>query len=224
MTLALWLPTPTVSLPRVSPLPAPRTAQTPVAFTSGGNPLLQPELSKSQTIGAVWSPTFVENLNFSLDWWKIRIADTIVADSPTQILNDCYISGITSRCSPALFTRDAALGYHVVSFGGRNAGFRKVEGFDFDVAYRLPTENWGNFSVVSNSTYTAKDYTVSTNDPRQALSSVGFTSTFRIRSNLNLGWEYGRVRHELDRPLLLVDEGRLHLPRSWRKRSQPRVQ
>ena len=167
-------------------------SQTPVAFTSGSNPTLQPEVSKSQTIGAAWSPSFVEGLYFSLDWWKIRIADTIVADSPTQILNDCYVSGIASRCSPQLFTRDPALGYiNFLSFGGRNAGFRKVEGFDFDVSYRLKTENWGEFRVLSNTTYTAKDYFVSTNDPRLAISGVGFTSTFRIRSNLNLGWQKG---------------------------------
>lgn len=167
-------------------------AQTPVAFLSGSNPTLQPEVSKSQTIGAAWSPSFVDGLYFSVDWWKIRIADTIVADSPTQILNDCYVAGIASRCSPQLFTRDPTLGYiNFLSFGGRNAGFRKVEGFDFDATYRLQTERWGNFRVGSNTTYTAKDYFVSTNDPRRAISGVGFTSTFRVRSNLNLGWEKG---------------------------------
>ncbi|MBL8256568.1 iron complex outermembrane receptor protein [Pseudoxanthomonas japonensis] len=173
------------------PAGSPNT-QTPIAFTSGSNPLLTPELSKSQTLGAVWSPSFIEGLNISLDWWKIRIGDTIVTDSPTQMLNDCFIQGITSRCSPTLFTRDAALGYvNFLSFGNRNAGFRKVEGFDFDVAYRWSTENFGNFNVSSNTTYTAKDYFVSTNDPTYATSGVGFTSAFRIRSNLGVNWQMG---------------------------------
>jgi iron complex outermembrane recepter protein len=166
-------------------------SQTPVAFTSGSNPLLTPELSKGQTIGAVWSVPWIEGLNFSVDWWKIRIGDTIVADSPTAILNDCYVQGIASRCSPQLFTRDPVLGIPTVTFGGRNAGFRKVEGFDVDWSYRWNTADWGTFSVNQNTTYTAKDYFVSTNDPRVALSSVGFTSTFRIRSNLNIGWQMG---------------------------------
>ncbi|MFD0739301.1 TonB-dependent receptor domain-containing protein [Lysobacter koreensis] len=176
-----------------NPAGAPNT-QTPVAFTSGSNPTLTPELSKSQTIGAVWSPSFVEGLNIALDWWKIRIADTIVADSPNNILNDCYVQGITSRCSPALFTRDPALGIPTVTFGGQNAGFRKVEGFDFDVSYRFQTESMGNFTVASNSTYTAKDYFVSTNSPTYATSNVGFanaSTAFRVRSNLNVGWTMG---------------------------------
>lgn len=166
-------------------------AQTPVAFTQGSNPLLQPEVSKSQTIGAVWSPTFVEGLNVALDWWKIRIAETIVADTPTAILNDCYVQGITSRCSSQLFTRDASQGFvNFMLFGDRNAGFRKAEGFDFDVSYRWSTD-YGNFGFTSNSTYTSKDYFVSTNDPRIPLSGVGFTSQFRIRSNTGLSWDLG---------------------------------
>ncbi len=60
----------------------------------------------------------------ALDWWKIRIDNTIVADTPTTILNDCYVQGIASRCLPALFTRDGALGFPVVTFGNRNAGYR----------------------------------------------------------------------------------------------------
>lgn len=173
-----------------NPAGAPNT-QTPVAFTSGSNPTLTPETAVSKTLGVVWSPEFVEGLNLSLDWWNIRIENTIVADGPTTILNDCYIQGIASRCSPLLFTRDPALFYPTVSFGGRNAGYREVEGFDFDIAYRLATENWGSFSATSNSTYTSSDVFISTNDPRVPLSSVSFGSQFRIRSNFNLGWQMG---------------------------------
>lgn len=166
-------------------------AQTPVPFTQGANPLLTPEESKSQTIGFVWSPSFAEGLNLALDWWKVRIANTIVADSPNSILNDCYVQGIASRCSSALFTRDPVLGIPTVSFGQQNAGFRKIEGYDFDISYRWSTDKWGSFSVVSNSTYTSKDFFVSTNAPTYATSAVGLNSQFRLRSNLNLGWEYG---------------------------------
>jgi len=170
-------------------------AQTPIAFTSGSNPTLQPETSVSKTLGVVWSPEFVEGLNVSLDWWNIRLENTIVGDAPSTILSDCYIQGIASRCAPALFTRDPVTGIPTVSFGGRNAGFREAEGFDFDIGYRYATDSWGSFSAVSNSTYTTSDVSVSTNDPRHPLSSVGFagsaSTTFRVRSNLNLGWEMG---------------------------------
>ena len=94
--------------------------QTPIPFLSGSNPNLTPETSESKTLGLVWSPGFAEGLNLSLDWWNIRIENTIVADSPTTILDDCYIRGIAvalRRCRRT-FTRDPVTGQITyLSFG-----------------------------------------------------------------------------------------------------------
>ena len=169
-------------------------SQTPVAFTSGSNPLLVPEVSKSQTMGFVWSPgedklcrgaergcRLVEDPHRRHDRGGLPDRD------PQRLLHPGHCQPVFAE----LFTRDPAQGYvNFMSFGNRNAGFRKVEGFDVDVSYRFKTDV-GDFSVVSNSTYTASDYFLSTNDPRVPLSNVGFTSSFRIRSNLNVGWEWG---------------------------------
>ncbi len=166
--------------------------QTPVPFTSGSNPTLTPETAVSKTLGVVYSPDFVPGLTLGLDWWKIRIENTIVGDSPTTILEDCYIQGIASRCSPALFVRDPSQGnIPIVTFGGRNAGYREVEGYDLDLSYRFATDNWGAFNVGSTTTYTSSDIGISTNDPQFPVSSIGLGTDFRIRSNLNVGWEIG---------------------------------
>jgi iron complex outermembrane recepter protein len=175
--------------------------QTPIAFTQGSNAALTPELSKSQNIGFVWSPTFAEGLNIALDWWKIRISETIVTDTPTNMLNDCYVLGIAERCVAPVdglpgFTRDPVTGIPTVSFAQVNAGFRKVEGFDFDIAYRWKTANWGSFNASINSTYTSKDYFVTTDTPQYATSGVGIFpgfQTFRVRANGNLSWDMGPV-------------------------------
>jgi len=183
-----------------TPAPA-RNMQTSVPFTSGANPNLQPEESRSQTLGFVWSPEFIEGLSVGMDWWKIRIGNTIVADSPTDMLNDCYIQGIASRCAAPVgtapgFTRDLGQGgIPVVRFARRNSGYRKAEGVDMDISYRWNTQRFGAFSVTSSSTYSINDYSISTNDPRHAISSVGVAgsgaTTFRLRSNLGLAWNYG---------------------------------
>jgi iron complex outermembrane receptor protein len=173
------------------PAGAPNT-QTPVAFTSGSNPTLSPETSTSKTAGIVWSPKAIDGLNVAVDWWTIRIDNTIVADSPSLILNDCYVASISSRCSSALFTRDPAQGYvNFLKFGGRNAGFREVEGYDLELSYRFVTESFGTFSVSSNTTYTEKDVSVATNDPRRPISAVGVPGIFRVRSNLGINWQMG---------------------------------
>jgi iron complex outermembrane receptor protein len=167
-------------------------SQTPVPFISGSNPTLQPETSETKTAGFVWSPRWVSGLNIAADWWNIRIEDTIVADSPTLLLNDCYVQSISSRCSQDLFTRDTAQGYvNFLKFGSRNAGYREVEGYDLELTYAFKTD-FGDFTIGSTTTYTDSDVLVSTNDKRYPISAVGTTSSagsyWRVRSNLNIGW------------------------------------
>jgi len=166
-------------------------AQTPVPFFSGSNPLLQPEEARSWTAGFVYSPSQVTGLDIALDWWKIRIDQTMVSDSPNAILSDCYISLIESRC--ALFERDPVTGIvNQLAYGLRNAGFREVEGYDLSVGYRWDTAAAGAFSVNWDSTYTSRDDYKATNDADTPISpQVSFGSSFRLRSNLNLGWTYG---------------------------------
>lgn len=172
-------------------------SQTPVPFFSGSNPNLIPETSESKTLGVVWSPEFVQGLNVSLDWWKIRIDDTIVADTPTQMLNDCYIQNDLTRCSS--FTREAARGFvDTLSFTGINAGYREAEGYDLDLGYRLPTDRFGTYNLSWQTTYTSRDEiktdTNPATPPQQLVgyaTSPGFLGTFRIRSNASLTWDMG---------------------------------
>ena len=173
------------------PITGPNGNQTPVPFVSGSNPNLQPEMSTSKTIGLVYSPKFVQGLTMALDWWKVRIDDTVVSDSPNAIMDDCYVNLIESRC--AMFKRDPAQGNIVseLTYGTRNAGYYLTEGFDFDANYALDTD-WGRFSAKWATTYVSKFEIKSTNDPGTKPSQVnGFEEYFRIRSNLSLGWNKG---------------------------------
>lgn len=177
--------------------PGPGT-QTNTPFLSGSNDQLVPETSTSKTFGVVWSPTFVDNLNLSLDWWNIKIENAITADTPTQVLADCYTRGIESRCNTAQdparsrFVRDPNTGA-ITSFifAPINVGYNEVEGFDFDVNYRLDTE-WGRFGLAWLNSYTTKNELqtdiLGEAEPTQ---QNGFGGFFRIRSNLNLSWDKG---------------------------------
>ena len=146
-------------------------------FFTGANPALQPETSRSWSVGTVWSPGFLEGFNLTLDWWKVRIENTIVSDSPQSMLNDCYVFGIAARCGVNQgngFTRDPVTGnVDGLRFGDTNAGHREVEGYDLDLAYRYQSSRFGSVRVVSNSTYTVSDYSTSTDLPQLPISTVG---------------------------------------------------
>ncbi len=168
------------------------SAQTPVPFTSGSNPLLSPETSRSKTLGLVYSPSYVEGLSLALDWWNIRIDSTLVSDTPNQMLSDCYISLIESRCQG--FSRDPVTGIvNDLTYGLRNAGYQETEGYDFDVSYRMQT-SFGNIGANWQNTYVSKNNLKTTNEVTTPESVyVGFEGNFRLRSNLNLSWENGPV-------------------------------
>jgi len=163
-------------------------------FTSGSNEALKPETAKTWTVGLVYSPEFVSGLDLSLDWWKIRINDVIVGESATDMLNQCYVQGVDAACNR--FTRSKSgktIGQ--VSALDRtllNAGYQETAGYDIAVRYRLPELAIGKFSVSWNTTYVdyleRKNDNVDTTPVRQY---AGWEGNFRVRSNLNLDWQYG---------------------------------
>jgi len=165
--------------------------QSPVPFTAGSNPDLTPETSTSKTLGVVWSPGFAQGLNIALDWWAVKVENTIIDDSPTDQLNDCYILGIESRCST--FTRDEDRGYvNALSYGGRNAGYLDTEGYDMEATYRWETEGFGRFDFNWQTTYVSKYELKTTNNADLPVNiENGFGAYFRVRSNLSTNWTMG---------------------------------
>lgn len=167
------------------------TAQSPVPFNSGSNPLLQPETSKTKTVGFVYSPEAIQNLNVVVDWWSINIQDTMVSDSASAILDDCYVKLEEARCS--MFSRDpSSFIVSDLTFGLRNAGFTKTDGYDFGLNYRHDT-SFGRFGANWNTTYINSYRGKSTNDPTAKITpSEGYASststTFRVRSTLGMNW------------------------------------
>jgi iron complex outermembrane recepter protein len=165
--------------------------QTSVPFISGSNPNLGPEQAKSKTAGIVWSPKWVEGLDFTLDWYDVTVNDAIASDSATGILSDCYVSGIASRCSTV--TRDPVT--HKVTgvfVGLNNVGFIQTEGYDFGVNYRLPEFAIGKFAVNWQNSYTSVyDQRADTAPDTLVVGYVGTPGVFRVRSNLGLNWEKG---------------------------------
>jgi iron complex outermembrane receptor protein len=175
---------------------APCTAfpcQTGTQFFAGANPELQAETSISRTLGLVYSPSWVEGLDVSLDWYRIRINNAITGDSTTDQLDDCYVLGVTSRCSSTLFQRNPTTG--VVTYalrGQRNSGWTETKGYDFGVNYRLPQFSFGRIAIQWNTNYV--DYL---NTKADSLAdtpvepSTSFFGNFRVRSNLGVDWTLG---------------------------------
>ena len=71
---------------------------------TGGNPGLQPEVSDTFTIGAVFTPSFLDGLTISVDYFDISVDEFIDTISPQIILDECIETGEAAFCD--LISRD----------------------------------------------------------------------------------------------------------------------
>jgi iron complex outermembrane recepter protein len=171
-----------------------------IRITLGGEPTLTPENSKSYTFGVVYSPeTFVENLDFNLDWWKVEITNRLIASRGAgTILIQCYRDADPVAC--ARITRNATTG-EITSLlaTNENAGAQDIRGVDFGVGYRLPEFDIGNFALKLDATYYIQNNTTNlafnpttpfnyfTNNPENQ--NVGFGgATPRMRAVGDVNW------------------------------------
>ncbi len=176
--------------------------QTVEPFTWKSNPNLSPETSTSKTLGLVFSPSFVQGLNVTLDWWQIEIEDAITRPSIDDIMDRCY--GGTAQEQAAycgLITRDPTYGTTAengaivnVDMPLQNLSSYLVEGWDLGVLYKLPETSYGQFTVSWDSTYLSKWETKATEDSAVEGRQGRYLNQdpyWRIRSNLYLDWSLG---------------------------------
>jgi iron complex outermembrane receptor protein len=185
-----------------------------IRITVGGNPELQPEKAESTTLGFVYSPSFVEGLDVSLDWWQIELTDAITTIGGANIIQQCLDSGGTSPTC-ALYTREP--GGQIIDLLNTttNIGGTKVEGYDMTLSYRFPETTWGKFSLVWDTTYLASyendiDGDGQFGEDQLTVPAIGqpfffdeggnivgeydgvnVSNFWRIRSNLATRWELG---------------------------------
>ncbi|MCL1139839.1 TonB-dependent receptor [Shewanella pneumatophori] len=118
----------------------PATEQTQAEVTVGGNPNLTPEEADITTLGLVYSPSFVEGLSFTVDYYDIEISNTITAVDSNYVANQCLDAGGnkintgTALCQSANIEID---GTGRISFdnGLQNIGQTNTSGYDINVAY-----------------------------------------------------------------------------------------
>ncbi|ARD22864.1 TonB-dependent receptor plug domain-containing protein [Shewanella japonica] len=118
----------------------PATDQTQAEVTVGGNPDLTPEEADITTIGLVYSPSFVEGLSLTVDYYDIGITNTITSVDSNYIANQCLdangnkINEGTALCQSSSIEIDNT-GRISFDNGLQNIGETNTSGFDINLAY-----------------------------------------------------------------------------------------
>jgi iron complex outermembrane recepter protein len=163
-------------------------------FLTGANPNLKPETSKSYTAGIVYSPSWLSGLNFTLDYYRIRVDNVITLPSADSVLNNCYILGELQQCDQ--FQRSSTGQVVNLLQAVVNEGFVDERGTDLTISYLFPETPVGKFKIDTSGTYINSlyeqtqangpvvSYNLGTYDP--ILGPV-----WRFRDTTNVNWSYG---------------------------------
>ncbi len=119
----------------------------------GGNPHLVPEVADSTTFGFILNPRWVPNFSLSVDYFQIKINNTIGIIGADTIINDCIANGLF--CSQ--IHRDSAGSLYRTNHGyvtdtTVNEGEERTEGIDMQGSYRLPLATFGSLLFQLNGT------------------------------------------------------------------------
>jgi len=126
---------------------------------SGSNPDLDPEVSHSLTLGAVFTPKFLPGASLSVDYYNIKVKNVIVSLTAQAIVNGCYDRPVgTTNVLCSFFTRWLGPGTsptgdepgwvsgdpsNALVSGPLNFASRQRRGIDINASYRTRFfRNW----------------------------------------------------------------------------------
>ena len=111
------------------------------AGVTGGNPSLEQETADTITIGGVFTPSFIEGLSLTIDYWDVRIDNIIANVSAQDTVDQCYDATTFPNAFCGAFTRvrDANsptnLGFNFLRQSTINFARSEADGIDFAANY-----------------------------------------------------------------------------------------
>ena len=182
------------------------------AVLSGGNPNLDPETADTATIGIVFTPSFLEGLRISIDYWDIEVDNLIGRLTSDSFVQNCF-NGAPGLSDPdcAQFTpvvNAAGLVFNNFTNQSVNLDSVSTDGYDFGAQYEFEV---GDVLITTdlNASYVKEN----TFAPGQGgADDRGSIPRIRGVFNTQASWENwdfiarGRYIHSLDDPRFTGDD------------------
>ncbi|MBR9728988.1 TonB-dependent receptor [Shewanella intestini] len=145
---------------------------------------LQPEKSESYTAGLVYSPSFVDGLSLTLDYWRFKVEDSISRIDTQDYMNRCY-AGDTGACDTINITADNAQKGDWTGLTNQltNVGAEDTSGLDFNLNYHFEAFNL-DWKVNNDTTYLIEHETDNTD--YAGTIDGNFGAYARVRNNFKV--------------------------------------
>jgi iron complex outermembrane recepter protein len=160
-------------------------------YLTGGNSVLKPEISYTNTAGVVFTPGgWLQNLSVTADFYDITVRNVISEQGGQTILNNCE-AGDVADCG--LITRDGNGNVSSINDVYQNLNELHARGVDVEVDYRhdLPLD-LGSINLRALGTY-ADELTTVSNGGATAINEAGIDGVGgipHVQASSWLTWQY----------------------------------
>ncbi|MBE7216147.1 TonB-dependent receptor [Shewanella benthica] len=110
---------------------------------------LKPEESESYTAGLVYSPSYIEGMSLTLDWWRFKVTNAIARMDTQNGLNNCF-AGDQAACEAFNIGPNGDLDNLTNSL--TNVGYQDTSGLDFNLAYNFEALSL-DWTISNDTTY-----------------------------------------------------------------------
>ncbi|WP_237057976.1 TonB-dependent receptor plug domain-containing protein [Microbulbifer sediminum] len=127
-------------------------------YIQGGNPELDPEESETYALGFVYTPSQIDGLSVSLDYFNIEVTEAISAVDPGFLLDQCIATGDSSLCGQIDRGPNGNLwiGSAAVVSTNVNIGYFETAGVDINANYGFEMGSMGTMDLNYIATYLTK--------------------------------------------------------------------
>jgi iron complex outermembrane receptor protein len=162
----------------------------------GGDANLKPEYGDTMTYGFVYSPSWVEGLDLTVDYWEVDLFDLQTTLSAGNVMARCVgTSGFTPDATfCANVVRDAAGSVTQVRTARTNLARYRASGIDLGAVYRWDAGDWGNFRFALDTSWLENgqsfNSTLNVWNPSEVGTYTGSPS-FEYRNVATIDWSKG---------------------------------
>jgi outer membrane receptor protein involved in Fe transport len=162
----------------------------------GGDANLKPEYGDTMTYGFVYSPSWVEGLDLTVDYWEVDLFDLQTTLSAGNVMARCVgTSGFTPDATfCANVERDAAGSVNSVRTARTNLARYRASGIDLGAVYRWDAGDWGNFRFALDTSWLENgqsfNSTLNVWNPSEVGTYTGSPS-FEYRNVATIDWSKG---------------------------------
>ena len=157
---------------------------------AAGNPDLKEEEGETFAIGFVYSPSQIENLNFTIDYWDIQIDDAINSFTAQTTVDQCVRqASFPNNPFCSLIQRDPTTGLVLrINAQDINVASSTTTGVDFSADYTLDVGP-GQLNTRLVGTYVSEDE-FTPFDGGEVVDSLGEIGSPEWKANLNLTYTW----------------------------------